>query len=57
MYPEESMHWGYAAYKYGTLVETGQNPIPAAVLEVATEIRWVLVDPATFVEPTQPTTV
>lgn len=45
------MHWGYAVYKYGSLVQTGQNPIPAAVLEVATEIRWVPVDPATFVEP------
>lgn len=48
MYPEENTNWGYAAYRYGSLLSTGPNPIPLAVIEEATEIRWLEVNPETI---------
>jgi hypothetical protein len=51
VYAEESMFWGYDAYKNGQSLGSGQNPIPEAIRAEATEIRWLSVDPLTIEQP------
>lgn len=43
---EETIFWGYSAYRYGELIGTGSNPIPQEILEQATEIQWLNEEPA-----------
>lgn len=47
MHPEEYSHWGYAAFNRGQLISTGPNPVPFEILNQATEIRWIKLDPST----------
>ena len=53
---EESVFWGYRAYRHGELISEGQNPIPAQVLADATEIQWIETEPGAIAEPGDGTT-